>query len=204
MDDEVRFTGIFKEFHARVTAYARRRVPAEIAQDVVAATFVAAWRHLDELPDDPLPWLYQAAAWQISAQRRNARRRTDLHQRVSEDGPALAADDVANQVANADRWKAAFASLTEVEREVLRLVAWEGLSPTQAAAALGCSVPAFKVRLHRARRRLEAMTRVDPPRRVADTSHLAPSSGPPTPHPDAFFSLESLPQQSLLSPRQEA
>ena len=62
MNDDERFTEIFQVFHPQVTAYARRRMPAEAAEDVVAATFVAAWRHLDALPSDPLPWLYQASA----------------------------------------------------------------------------------------------------------------------------------------------
>jgi Sigma-70, region 4 len=49
----------------------------------------------------------------------------------------------------------AWASLSNADREILRLVAWEGLGPTDGAAVLGCSVSSYKVRLHRARRRLE-------------------------------------------------
>jgi predicted DNA-binding protein (UPF0251 family) len=50
----------------------------------------------------------------------------------------------------------ALMSLTESDRETLLLTAWEGLSPIEAAAALGCSRNAYAVRLHRARRRLAA------------------------------------------------
>jgi len=50
----------------------------------------------------------------------------------------------------------ALAGLRERDREVLLLVAWEGLEPARAAAALECSRAAFAVRLHRARRRLAA------------------------------------------------
>ena len=49
---------------------------------------------------------------------------------------------------------AAFRSLAEADREVLALVGWEGLDRGQAAAALGCSRNALRIRLHRARRRL--------------------------------------------------
>jgi RNA polymerase sigma-70 factor (ECF subfamily) len=49
---------------------------------------------------------------------------------------------------------AAFAALSERDREVLRLVAWEGLSLSQAALALGCSALACRVRYHRAKARL--------------------------------------------------
>jgi RNA polymerase sigma-70 factor (ECF subfamily) len=44
--------------------------------------------------------------------------------------------------------------LSEPEREVLRLIAWDGLSTGDAARVYGCSAGAFRVRLHRARRKL--------------------------------------------------
>jgi DNA-directed RNA polymerase specialized sigma24 family protein len=43
------------------------------------------------------------------------------------------------------------------DREVLALVAWEGLDARRAAAVLGCNVGAFTMRLTRARRRLRAV-----------------------------------------------
>ena len=53
--------------------------------------------------------------------------------------------------------------LSEVDREVVLLVAWEGLTPVQAATVLGLTSNAFSVRLHRARRRLdELLNRPDP------------------------------------------
>jgi RNA polymerase sigma-70 factor (ECF subfamily) len=48
----------------------------------------------------------------------------------------------------------ALAELDERDREVLMLMAWEGLSGREAAAALGCSDTAYRIRLHRARKRL--------------------------------------------------
>jgi RNA polymerase sigma-70 factor (ECF subfamily) len=50
---------------------------------------------------------------------------------------------------------AALASLGQAERELLMLIAWEGLTPAEAAVALGCSANACRIRLHRARRKLE-------------------------------------------------
>jgi RNA polymerase sigma-70 factor (ECF subfamily) len=44
--------------------------------------------------------------------------------------------------------------LSERDREILLLVAWDGLEPARAARALGARPGAFAVRLHRARRRL--------------------------------------------------
>jgi RNA polymerase sigma factor (sigma-70 family) len=153
VDDEERFTGVFRSYHARVLAYARRRVAQDVASDVVADTFLAAWRHLDRLPADPLPWLYRAASFEIARQRRQQRRDVRLRDMASAP-PRPVESDFAGDVVWNERWKQAFALLSERDREVLRLVAWEGLEPNQAAVVLACSTVAFKVRLHRARRRL--------------------------------------------------
>jgi RNA polymerase sigma-70 factor (ECF subfamily) len=53
-----------------------------------------------------------------------------------------------------ERLNAAFAALRESDREVLRLVAWDGLSRHDAATVLDISAAVFSLRLHRARRRL--------------------------------------------------
>ncbi len=62
--------------------------------------------------------------------------------------------DPAESLALREAFSAAFAGLEEHEREVLRLVAWDGLDVREAAQVLGCSQGAFRVRLHRARRKL--------------------------------------------------
>lgn len=165
MNDDERFTEIFRAFHAQVTAYACRRMPGEAAQDVVAATFLAAWRHLDAVPADPLPWLYRAAALEIASQSRKDRRRLRLEEQFTWTAADARQADHADQIATAERWRDAFASLSAGDREVLRLVAWEQLGPRQAAVVLGCSPAAFKVRLHRARRRLEALLEQEQPAR---------------------------------------
>ena len=51
------------------------------------------------------------------------------------------------------RLHAALSTLSEADRELLLLVAWEGLTSTEAAAALGISKVAARSRLHRARHR---------------------------------------------------
>ena len=55
------------------------------------------------------------------------------------------------------RVQAALDALRERDRELLRLAVWEQLDTADGAATLGCSVAAYKVRLHRARRRLELL-----------------------------------------------
>jgi RNA polymerase sigma factor (sigma-70 family) len=51
---------------------------------------------------------------------------------------------------------AALDELSPEDRELLTLIAWEGLTPSQAAAALGLAPGTARVRLHRARTRLRA------------------------------------------------
>ncbi len=151
-----RFESSFREHHARLLAFTMRRISGrEAAEDVVAETFAVAWRRRDCIPDGPLPWLYAIAANVIAEQYRRTRRHRDLGLRlVHEAGSASPGSDLAESLALRDAFAAAFADLSDGEQEVLRLVAWEGLDVREAALVLGCSQGAFRVRLHRARRKL--------------------------------------------------
>jgi RNA polymerase sigma-70 factor (ECF subfamily) len=149
---QVRFEDVFRRHHPAVVAYARRRVPADAADDVVASTFLVAWRRVEEIPADALPWLLAVARNVIATQRRGSRRRGALRLRLehAEAGSvsASAAEEPVEGVA------AALGRLPANDREAITLIAWDGLSPSQAAAVLGQSPAAFRVRLHRAKRRL--------------------------------------------------
>jgi len=145
-----RFETLFDSAYEPLLAYARRRVPAE-ADDVVADVFLVAWRRLDDVPADELPWLYGVARKVIHGKRRGARRRGALVRSLEllrEPGEAHSAD-----VGPIVR---ALASLREPDREAILLVACEGLGVAEAARAMNCSEVALRVRLHRARRRLRA------------------------------------------------
>lgn len=80
-----------------------------------------------------------------------------LQQRTQALASPLRAADPADEVVDRQALAAAFNSLAEQDREVLRLICWEGLERTDAARVLGCSAAAFRVRLHRARRRLTSI-----------------------------------------------
>jgi RNA polymerase sigma-70 factor (ECF subfamily) len=150
-----RFEALFRANYPSILAYALRRTDPEAADDVVAETFVVAWRRLADVPADELPWLYGVARKTIANQRRGKRRRSALMERLAREAPAAAwPEDTADRVAEREGVAAAMARLSERDREVLRLVAWEGLETARAARAAGCSPAAFSVRLHRARRRL--------------------------------------------------
>lgn len=151
-----RFERCFRDHYAQVLAFSLRRVSGrEAAEDVAADTFAVAWRRRDRIPDPALPWLYAIAARVIANQRRSARRRHNLDARLAHEAGAVApASDPTESLGRRDAFSAAFARLAEPEREVLRLVAWDGLGTRDAARVFGCSPGAFRVRLHRARRKL--------------------------------------------------
>lgn len=152
---EAAFEALFAEHWSAVHAYARRRVAqAADAHDVAAETFAVAWRRFDDIPDEhALPWLYRTAANLLSNRHRSDRRRDRLTAKLS-GLPRPDAADPADVVADDEIIVDAFDSLDEDDREVLRLVAWEGLANAEVASVLGVSTNAAALRLSRARRRL--------------------------------------------------
>jgi RNA polymerase sigma-70 factor (ECF subfamily) len=143
---EERFQEIYRRHVDAVSAYARRRAPADLVEDVVADTFLVCWRRLERVPDEPLPWLFAVARRTLANQRRaSARRPTPPTAEISANHLPFEGDPVLG---------VAFSQLSERDREVLRLVAWEGLSLREAATVLGCAPVSGRVRFHRAKRRL--------------------------------------------------
>jgi RNA polymerase sigma-70 factor (ECF subfamily) len=157
-----RFTAVYDECYASVYRYAVSRAGRQLAEEVASETFLVAWRRLDELPDPPTAWLLGVASNLVRTQYRQAARwearRVELRGWVAEPTTADIADDVVER----SMVLQALARLSGEDRELLTLVAWHGLSTTQAASVVGCSPAAYFVRLHRARRRLrQAMDGVD-------------------------------------------
>jgi RNA polymerase sigma-70 factor (ECF subfamily) len=148
-----RFKVIYEANYHRILGYALRRATPDEAADIVAETFLAAWRRLEDVPDGGAArlWLYGAARRVIANQDRARRRRERLSERVRaelvhelEPAPAGADENLA---------AAAFARLRADERELLALVAWEGLGAGEIAQVYACSPNAARIRIHRARRR---------------------------------------------------
>lgn len=156
LDADSRFESCFREHYAAVLAFSIRRLPDRAtAEDAAAETFAVAWRRRELIPNEPLPWLYGIALRVAANQRRSIKRRRRLGERLEQEASSRAfAAEPADALHRRDAFASAFERLDEPEREVLRLVAWDGLDTREAAAVLGCSAAAFRVRLHRARRRL--------------------------------------------------
>ena len=151
MDEDRRaFERLFCGYQLAVHRYAFRRVGATAVDDVVAETFLVAWRRREEIVGDPLPWLLGVARRVCANHLRTSVRQASLGRRLAAESLPFSED-----VPIADgRLRRALGQLGEHDREALLLVAWDGLSNSDAARVLGCTAAAFAVRLHRARVRL--------------------------------------------------
>jgi len=123
---------------------------------VLSETFLTAWRKLDSVPEDAVPWLFATARRHIANRNRSTRRRQVLSDRLitvhafgEAQQPEAEASEIDEAIVDAIR------RLPAGEREALMLVAWDGLDYKRAAVVAGCSRPALRVRLHRARSRLK-------------------------------------------------
>jgi RNA polymerase sigma-70 factor, ECF subfamily len=156
------FRRLYQASYGPLTAYARRRVEPNDADDAVAKVFLIAWRRLEDVPpgDEAVLWLYGVARRVIWEDRRSGRRRDRLMAKLSASHPRTELEAV-----DADRMDAhravriALAKLRENDREVLRLAEWEDLGPTEVGRVLGCSPNAAAIRLHRAHKRFEKALR---------------------------------------------
>lgn len=167
-----RLTDLWVEHRDAVAAFAHRRAAVDLADDVVAETFLVAWRRLDDVPVDARPWLFAVARNVLSTQWRTQGRRKALDVKIGMQpaAPADSAEDVAVESLSLVR---AWHQLSAGEREVLALAAWEQLTSEQAARVLNCRRSTYTVRLSRARRHLRdlaqhALTTTDQPIEASD------------------------------------
>ncbi len=149
-----RFEQVFATHREAVLGYLRRRTDSgHDAADLLADTFLVAWRRLDDVPLDPQtrPWLYGVARRVLANHRRGEGRRHALATKLrGELSDAVPVHPLLDDAAPAAR---AFRALPEQDRELLSLVAWEELDTGQIATVLGISRNAVRIRLHRARKR---------------------------------------------------
>lgn len=156
-ENERRVAHLYELYSPHITRYAERRAASSDASDVVAETFLTAWRRADDIPSEPhaLPWLYGVARRVLANQRRGSQRRSQLHDRLLQE---YAGDDVSVcRLESADQFQRvakAMDDLSESDAELIRLTAWEGMTPGEIAESMGIEPNAARQRLHRARRRL--------------------------------------------------
>lgn len=180
-DREARFTSLYEATYADLLRFAQRRVHSTHAEDVVAESFVVAWRRLDDLPprlDDARAWLFGIVRGVVLNTHRGAERQRALAVRLA-DVPARSTADVdADLVARQIDISRAWRHLSDLHQEALGLAVLDGLNAPQAAAVLGVSAIAFRLRLSRARRalRLNLDHPAGSPSTPARTSERTPSS----------------------------
>lgn len=178
--DQDRFIELYTQTRHDLLTFVRRRAQSpEDAADMLAETYLIAWRRLDQIPggDRARLWLFGVARNLLLKTARQARVRSALSDRLGAELRA-ASTDPAETVDDSSLTAlgAALAELSEADRDILTLSAWEDLSPREIAAVIGSQANAVRVRLHRARKRLS---------RQLDQSQSSPRSVPaPHPSPD--------------------
>lgn len=163
------FSEVFRALYPDVLRYLQRRADPAVAEDLAAEVFAVAWRRWADVPREVRPWLFGVARNLLAEDRRVQGRRRRLELRLgAERAPGW--DEMAGAGAALDL-RAAWERLSDGDREVLALVAWDGLTGREAAQVLGCTRGAFSVRLTRARRRLRRLLDdVEPTRAPAPAS----------------------------------
>jgi RNA polymerase sigma factor (sigma-70 family) len=158
-----RFASIFDRHAPHIQRYLARRLGQQVADDLVAETFLIAFdkrARYDLVRADARPWLYGIATNLVRQhQREEVREYRLLASVVPEPDQDGHADRVAAQVTAAAMHRmlaAALAALFEGDRDVLLLVAWEGLTYEEVANALAIPVGTVRSRLNRARRQVRA------------------------------------------------
>jgi RNA polymerase sigma-70 factor (ECF subfamily) len=160
-DHRATFEQLYDDHIRAVHAYAVRRLGPSIADDIVAETFAAAWRRIAEAPaaEAQLVWLLGMARGYVNNTRRSERRRSALLARIGAQ-PALVQPEP--QFGLDPALQAALSELGDTDRELLCLIAWERLDAEAARRVLGLTAVGLRVRLHRARKKVQAHLEGDP------------------------------------------
>lgn len=146
-----RFEDFFRENYQRLFQYVARRVPNAQVDDVVAASFMVAWRKFERTTNPTLPWLLRIASYEVSNHRRAQRKWNNVisFEVVGDYLSTSTSSDV-----DSVEIDAAFGRLTDADQEILRLIHWDSLTRAEAAEVLRLTPNATNVRYHRALQRL--------------------------------------------------
>ncbi|WP_019148831.1 RNA polymerase sigma factor [Timonella senegalensis] len=151
-NDDAWFADLFSDYAMLINRYIYRRTSSQDVEDLTAETFATAWRKRGEIPREfALQWLYRTAGFLVANHNRKNR------PTLLENFPDVASDaDPAAAVIEDVVLRQAFYALSERDRQVLLLAAWEGLNAEDIARVLEVSPGAAAVALSRARTRLAA------------------------------------------------
>lgn len=184
-----RFGEIFDRYADDILRYVGARLGRDLADDVTAETFLAAFRGrgtYDLSRSNARPWLYGIAVRQIGKHARAERRYRQALGRVQAE---LIASDFGDRVADQvtaeqlrPRLSAVLSKLSRHDRELLLLVAWTDLTYEESAQALGVSISAVRSRLHRIRVRTRQALGDTNPALAGDEIAITPQQNEETCH----------------------
>lgn len=173
------FASLYDRHAPAIHRFVARRLGEHVADDLVAETFLTAFRkrHLYQLDrPDARPWLYGIVTRLIGRHRRaevrmwQALSRSGLEQ--ASDGELGRIDQELTARAAGRILASALAQLSPPDRHVLLLVAWAELSYDEIAVALGIPVGTVRSRLNRARRQVrEELSRLEPSPTLQELCH---------------------------------
>lgn len=160
--------GLYDRHAAALFSYCARRVGPDLAEDIVASTFLTAHerRHRYDPSRPPLPWLYGIATNLLRRHRRDEVRAyralvrtgvdplTGVH--AVADEPAQRAAERTDDAARARRIAGVLLDLPVRQRDVLLLFAVGQLRYGEIAEAMDIPVGSVRSALHRARTTLRA------------------------------------------------
>ncbi len=156
--DEQRFIELYRSTYPDIVAYCRRRLNPDLVDDVVSTTFLVAWRRLDQVlaVESPLAWLYGVAYRTIGNQIRSRDRFSELKAKVLRQPPVrvVTVESSVELGDDVERVLRALSTLSTADQEIIRLAAFEGLTISEMAQAVGGTTASARSKLHRARKRL--------------------------------------------------
>jgi len=152
------FASLYEEHQRHVYAYCRRRVTADIVDDVVADVYLAVWRRISDAPtaDGIRPWLYRIAYLVTSNHWRGASRRRKLESKLESIGVSSGVS-IPDQIIVREEVREALQILERLnsnDREIIKLSVWEELSNPEISAVLQIDENTVRQRLFRAKKRL--------------------------------------------------
>jgi RNA polymerase sigma-70 factor (ECF subfamily) len=165
--EQAEFEVLFLDTRVALLAYLTRRAPSEDAADLLAEVYLVAWRKRADLPagEERRLWLFGVARRLLAEHHRHSLRRADAQ---DEAGDVHAPDPHDGDDRRGESVRRALASLSDVDRELITLTTWEGLSPADAGRVVGITAGTARVRLHRARARLARHPRLQALLGIAD------------------------------------
>ena len=156
---EEQFDAVLEEHYRAIARFARARGHGSAdADDLIAGTFEAAWRQMDKLPEgrEALPWLLGVARKLSRNAPRTSRRDASCLDESAATTVSWVEMPIEDRIASAEV-KGALAQLRPTDRDLILLVAWDELTPSEAGQVLGLRPVTARSRLHRARQRLGAL-----------------------------------------------